>query len=1054
MPRTRTRLGRPLGRLPHVWLALFTLVATMTAISASPAHADPNPVVTENQQPGTSQWRITKPGDDVKQQVKGYASATSVNLGDTVTFFVSVKPVQTYSIDVYRIGYYQGLGGRLMLHVDPRQGVTQPTCPTDATTGMIACNWSSSYQLTVPTSWTSGIFLAKLTNAAGFQNYVIFAVRDDGRQSALLYQESVTTHQAYNNYPDDAPSGSQVPATGKSLYDYNSSTTQTGLGTQRAVKVSFDRPYADGDGAGDFLWWELYFVRWIEENGYDVSYSTDIDTDLNGAALRNHHGFLSVGHDEYWSKAMFDAAVAARDNGVNLGFFGGNSVYWQVRFESSDRVMVCYKDATLDPVTDSTTTMRWRDPQVNRPEQQLMGAMSTGLQPDAAPPASYVVTNSSNWVYAGTGVNNGDRIPSVVGYEADRYVNGVPPPTVAANTYTMLSSSPYTTTNNTTDYQQSAVYQAPSGAWVFDAGSIDWSLGLYNDEDSSTADPRIQQMTANVLGRLAAGSLPLPAAASNLVAAPSSSSIDLTWTNNATDATSYVLDRSSTPTFDTITSTTLPATATSYSDPGLGAGVYYYRLRAVNANGSSPYVTASAATVSYTALVNARGSLLANWRLGETGGTTAWDTTGANNGSYAGGPTLGAEGAIANDPDKAAGFNGSTSKVTLPSLATVGDFTVEGWSYLTSSANVNSTVYGGSTTVRILARPGAPNSATAAYASVWLNGTEYVLQPNGSSSNVNAWVHWALTRQGNTLTLYRNGTQLGQRTDLPASATATLNGNIGLQLGGGAYPMNGRIDEVALYNEGLSAADVANDYAAGLNGITPPPPPAPTTSYRSTVLGQSGLVSYWRLGESSGTTASDSKGTNNGTYVNGVTLGTAGAIANDPDTAATFSGTNQRVSLPSLPAGVTNFTVEGWTYLTNAASTNNTLYGSNGTVRLLARPGTPSAPSAAYAGVWLNGTEYTLQPNSPASNVNAWVHWVLTRQGNVLTLYRNGAQIGQRTDLPATATANVSGYIGAQGGSAYFLAGGIDDVAVYNSALSAVSVTNHYKAALYGPPPQ
>jgi hypothetical protein len=123
-------------------------------------------------------------------------------------------------------------------------------------------------------------------------------------------------------------------------------------------------------------------------------------------------------------------------------------------------------------------------------------------------------------------------------------------------------------------------------------------------------------------------------------------------------------------------------------------------------------------------------------------------------------------------------------------------------------------------------------------------------------------------------------------------------------------------------------------------------------------------------------------------------------------------------------------------------------------VRLLVRPGTPSAPSAAYAGVWLNGTEYVLQPSSPASNVNTWVHWVLTRQGSTLTLYRNGAQIGQRTDLPASATANISGYIGAQGGSAYFLAGGIDDVAVYSSALSAVSVTNHYKAALYGPPPQ
>jgi hypothetical protein len=94
-----------------------------------------------------------------------------------------------------------------------------------------------------------------------------------------------------------------------------------------------------------------------------------------------------------------------------------------------------------------------------------------------------------------------------------------------------------------------------------------------------------------------------------------------------------------------------------------------------------------------------------------------------------------------------------------------------------------------------------------------------------------------------------------------------------------------------------------------------------------------------------------------------------------------------------------------------------------------------------------------LQPNSPASNINTWVYWVLTRKGNTLTLYRNGVQIGQRTDLPATATATISGSIGAQGGSIYFLTGRIDDVAVYNAALSAAAITSHYTAALNGSPP-
>ena len=94
-----------------------------------------------------------------------------------------------------------------------------------------------------------------------------------------------------------------------------------------------------------------------------------------------------------------------------------------------------------------------------------------------------------------------------------------------------------------------------------------------------------------------------------------------------------------------------------------------------------------------------------------------------------------------------------------------------------------------------------------------------------------------------------------------------------------------------------------------------------------------------------------------------------------------------------------------------------------------------------------------LQPKSPASNINTWVYWVLARKGNTLTLYRNGVQIGQRTDLPATATATISGSIGARGGSIYFLTGRIDDVAIYNAALSSTVITSHYTAALNGPPP-
>ena len=477
----------------------------------APASAADNPIVIENQQPGTSEWQGSNVTwtNDAAGQMKGYASATSVNKGENITFYVSVNPAQSYTIDVYRVGWYQGLGGRLMQHIGPIQGTSQPTCPMDATTGMIACNWSPTYTLATQSSWTSGIYLALLTNAQGFQNYIVFTVRDDNRVAALMYQQSVTTYQAYNDYPHDK-------ATGKSLYEFNSYGATTVTGTTRAAKVSFDRPYAD-DGTGNagqsFLSWEINFVRWMEKTGYDVTYSTDIDTHTNGGRILNYRGFLSVGHDEYWSKPMYDAVQSARDAGVNLGFFGANAVFWQVRFEASssgvpNRVLVCYKDASIDPVADSNLkTVKWRDsPGPNRPEQALIGIQFVNAFSENIP---YIVANSGNWVYAGTGFADGDSVPGIVGYEVDRSFSEYPQPNAVSGSYALLSHSPFTVSGSQ-DYANSSVYQAPSGAWVFATGTISWSWALDNYGGRNLVDARIQQTTANVLDRFVVSAAPVP----------------------------------------------------------------------------------------------------------------------------------------------------------------------------------------------------------------------------------------------------------------------------------------------------------------------------------------------------------------------------------------------------------------------------------------------------------------------------------------------------------------------------------------------------------------
>ncbi len=650
------------------------MLALAGAGAIAPLAAADNPIVTENEQPGTTAWQITQTAYDNVGQIKGYASAPSVNKGENITFYVSVNLAQTYTIDVFRIGWYQGLGGRLMQHIGPLDGTQQPACPEDSTTGMIACNWAPAYTLSTQTTWTSGIYLALLTNAQGWQNYIEFVVRDDSRTAALLYVQPVTTYEAYNDYPNDG-------VTGKSLYEFNSNGPNTVAGDARAVKVSFDRPYADnGTGANgqSFLTREINFVRWMERSGYDVTYSTDIDVDLNPGQLLNYRGVLSVGHDEYWSKAMFDAFTAARDSGVNLGFFGADTICSQVRFEPSstgvpDRVMVYYGDASLDPETDpSLLTIDWRSLPEPRPEQALVGVQFTNqVQNNVNVP--YVVTNSDNWVYAGTGFNDGDAVPGIVGYEADRLFSNFAQPPAVGGSYTVLSHSPFIDSGtDTPDYANSSVYQASSGAWVFATGTIDWGWALDNFGDRNLVDSRIQQTTANVLNRFVGPDFTLAAsplsqsvtqggatnyAVSVMPAGGFSGQVQLS-VSNLPAGVSASFSPSPTTSSSTLNVSAGPSTPTgtyTLTITGVGGGLTHTASVALVVNPSTPPTsTASSPTVTNTTTWNvsytasAGGSGVAEVDLyaqapGQTGYTkVASNISGAATGSFSYTATAGA----------------------------------------------------------------------------------------------------------------------------------------------------------------------------------------------------------------------------------------------------------------------------------------------------------------------------------------------------------------------------------------------------------------------------
>lgn len=454
----------------------------------------------ENQHPGSVGWRLTKPGDDLRGQVKAYSSATSVNLGDELDFHVSVRPAQEFTASIYRIGYYGGRGGRLV-HRSPRiRGGSQPAATLHPGTKMVSCAWERSWTLRVPRTWVSGMYLAVFTNERGYQNVVPFVVREDEHPGAACVVLPFSTYQAYNQFPLNMQDG-------RSLY-LGYTAGGRGLDSLRSRAVSFDRPY-HGDGMPSHVDKDIAFVQWAERMGYDVTYVTSVDLHAGRVRPNRHRAYLFPGHDEYWSSRMRQTAEQAVAGGAHLAMLTANNLYWYVRFEPNeaghpDRVMVCHKDRE-DPTRSRDplgATVQWR--QLGHPEQAFLGSMYTGIIAGTAP---LVVRNAEHWLWRGTRVRNGTRLPRLVGGEADCIHDGVELP--RAVEYVQLSASPFRNQVGWKLEQNTTVYQAESGGWVFQAGTFNWPLALSSDRRYAT--PAIQRATVNVLTRMLG---PLPARAS------------------------------------------------------------------------------------------------------------------------------------------------------------------------------------------------------------------------------------------------------------------------------------------------------------------------------------------------------------------------------------------------------------------------------------------------------------------------------------------------------------------------------------------------------------
>jgi hypothetical protein len=464
----------------------------------------------ENSLPGATDWQLTRvrvvdaPGGELGYRcpwIEGYCSRQSVAAGESINIMVSTNPQRRFMLEIFRTGYYNGRGARLMRTIGPLAGRTQND-PEIGPNRLRQCRWEPSLELEIPDTWTSGVYLGRLTTVPEnadelyWQSYVIFIVKDN-RPADVLFQCSDNTWQAYNRWPDRF-----------SLYDDGSNPWYVGPG----VDVSFDRPYGryrqiyenpQSLGSGEFLCWEFPLSYWLEKHGYDVTYCSNSDMVSSTRGLQCKT-FLSVGHDEYWDVRQYHSVKQMINEGLSALFLSGNAVNGVTPFRPSidgrpKRIIT--RAGMFAGLAVQGIKSRYDFSMTGPDEGLLMGARNVSPVNGGG---DWTVTKADHWIFEGVGMKNGDSIPGLVGWEyhgAPANIQGLE--IVAEGTALRGGVQP--------QHWTATVYPGSKRNFVFNAATIFWAQGLSSPPGHMLPwshwsrphgpDDRVQRITHNLLRR-------------------------------------------------------------------------------------------------------------------------------------------------------------------------------------------------------------------------------------------------------------------------------------------------------------------------------------------------------------------------------------------------------------------------------------------------------------------------------------------------------------------------------------------------------------------------
>jgi len=479
----------------------------------------PQPTVAEeNRHPGTTAWRLPGPPADVdvgglaRGALAGYVASQSLAPGALQRVYINAYGARLVRVQVFRMGWYGGLGGREVLVSRWLFAGHQPACHHVDATGLTECHWYPTISFIVPSALPTGVYIAKLASSRGAAADCLFVVQAT-HPAPVLAQLPTSTYEAYNAWGGDSlyPGGTRVV-----------DITRTSQG----VAVSYDRPYDSVTGAGQFFARDVAMIRFLERYRYAVSYTDSASVARDPGQLQGRRVLLDFGHSEYWSADEEQAWIRARNAGTSLVMLGSDTLAWKVRFEPATRassesgaaahVIVGYKEhAALDPDRRSPTGV-FADLGARLTGSAYLGCITPRLVQPGPPTYRYYPWSPApglkpRWLFAHTGVTATTRISGIVGYELDRTTpltprnvrivgSGVGP----CSSESDEPSEPRPTAAD--DVADTIVYTASSGALVFSSGTLGWELGLEPVPSASpdaplAPDPLVVAMTRNVLAR-------------------------------------------------------------------------------------------------------------------------------------------------------------------------------------------------------------------------------------------------------------------------------------------------------------------------------------------------------------------------------------------------------------------------------------------------------------------------------------------------------------------------------------------------------------------------